>query len=253
MSITVTVCAQTLKSAVKYAFLASDPDATRYALSGVCLCFDNGNLNIVATDGRRLHLARIPAENWHIAGGTIEQLNLTKATVKFLLGSNKGDTVFTIETKDNFTIDIPKGAGSSAQHTQNEEYGRFPPNWAQVIPTGKPENVVTGNHGSFVEWIKWIADPTPVFHWHEEKTPGECTPRTRYNMREPRGGKIWYPSFTVKDPSGEMSFNPLYLKDAIDTKIHKTENVILEHHKATNSYRIILPRGYEAVIMGYRD
>jgi DNA polymerase III sliding clamp (beta) subunit (PCNA family) len=112
--------ADRLCQALSWCAMATDTEATRYALGGVCW----DGIHLVATDGRRMHVVRL-GENYH-DGSAIIPVRFVQA-VCGLVKLFKDDIV-SIRITDNEIV----ACGDVWQLCSRLVEGRFP-NWRQIV------------------------------------------------------------------------------------------------------------------------
>lgn len=126
------VQANDLKTALQIAQLSIDVDSTRYALGGVLLEFlDAETLAVVATDGIRMSINRIPCEcsgEPDIEVAPVVPAKTIKQTIAAL--GAEGRIAFAFGTTGGIVIDTDE----TVIHSPLIE-GRFPA-WAAVVPDG---------------------------------------------------------------------------------------------------------------------
>jgi DNA polymerase-3 subunit beta len=115
---------------------AQSEDETRYILNGICLQRGGTNLDVVATDGRRMHVnAHTIAEIGETVGTILPSKNVV--SIMALLGETGTASIAAV--KNLARIVISREAGD-IEITSKVVEGSYP-NWKQVIPIYEHEGV----------------------------------------------------------------------------------------------------------------
>lgn len=138
---------------IKRTQFAIDCESTRYQLGGVCFSIDGESITAVATDGRRMAVAKAAGCNHGIGSASLVVPSKTLRLVEksFIDGqkvrvSSSGGILF---------------SGNGCEISSRLIDGRFP-DWTKVIPVTEDMTEIRGGCGSFFSAIKQasiVADP----------------------------------------------------------------------------------------------
>ena len=134
----VTLQTAVFRDMLRKTLFAVSSDQTRYALTGVLVQVQAAEIRMVATDGHRLALARVPRSSEQ-GTGLLEALVPKKAMVEAAkVTRDEGDDV-RIWLTDNQLI-LQQGSSTLVARLID---GQFP-NYDQVVPTSSPSRIVIG-------------------------------------------------------------------------------------------------------------
>ncbi len=238
---------RSIKAGIAYCFQASDDSSRRYALAGIHMEFDSeGNCEIIATDGRRMHVATIPKCQFHTSTPNIA-FTLDRDSTKVLCDMSVSG-ILQIEVHDGLadvvTIYAPKGrkGESITEHKQVESKGRFP-NWRQVIPEHRHEHgTVRGHVSEFLTMIE-SAQAIPTFVYFDDAN------QPYFKLSQESGSQM-----SVLHPEnlkGPLALNLEYLKQAV-SHISPNANCIVREYVMLGRapmYRVEVANTF-AIIMG---
>lgn len=145
-----------LKSAIRRTVFATDIESTRYALGGVLLELKKDNVNMVATDGRRLALVETVCRSEGIEDGVEVSPVIPRQAMSLIEKSISNDEEdVCIAVHDN---DVVVKCGSSTIYSRLVE-GRFP-QYSSVVPDSSEVNVdlVAGPFHSAVRQAQIVTD-----------------------------------------------------------------------------------------------
>lgn len=129
--------AEQLAHAIRSVLVAADTESSRYALGAVLIeVATGGKVSLVATDGRRLHLAEI--ENAVNLDPSVTLLPARAAGILYSLATAGGQEMVEIDASDREVVCTCGGVTLTARLTE----GRFP-KWRDVLPKdgGQPTSV----------------------------------------------------------------------------------------------------------------
>jgi DNA polymerase-3 subunit beta len=129
--------AEQLAHAIRSVLVAADTESSRYALGAVLIeVATGGKVSLVATDGRRLHLAEI--ENAVNLDPSVTLLPARAAGILYSLATAGGQEMVEIDASDREVVCTCGGVTLTARLTE----GRFP-KWRDVLPkdSGEPTSV----------------------------------------------------------------------------------------------------------------
>ena len=143
-----TIAGKDLRDALKKTAYAISTDETRYVLNGILFSFRDGNLTLVATDGRRLALVDLELE--YPKSQEVEIIVPTKCVTE-LTRLVRDDTPVKMSVGENqVAFDI----GQTFLVSKLIE-GNYP-NYRQVIP-GEPKERLTIERGIFLEAVHRVS------------------------------------------------------------------------------------------------
>lgn len=126
--------AQRFFAALRFVSAASSTDASRYVLNSVCLQGDGKAIKMIATDGKRLHVA--------------ELFPHTKGKCELIVPTDAVTMIAKLENGEglgiDFDADIVVISAPGATLTTRRVVGTYP-NWQQIVPNGiccGPEYVI---------------------------------------------------------------------------------------------------------------
>jgi DNA polymerase-3 subunit beta len=221
--------ADLLSALVQRTIFSTARENSRYAINGVLMKREGKKIAMVATDGRRLALARGACRPHEAAGDGGQCIVPTKALslVNKLLAT-AGDTVRVAVTDNQIMFDF--GAGSEeegAMLASNLVEGTFPP-YEDVLPTDQDKRATLDADvlGSAVRRAALLTNEDSrgvrmAFHGGEG-------PSLRLSSRAPQMGEAEI-EVELKGYEGddiEVGFNPAFIVDAL--KVAPTDEVIFE-------------------------
>lgn len=222
MTTTIRIHSDFIKSDICYCATACNDSSKRYALAGLRFEFDeNGDCQIIATDGRRLHIAKIPKALFHTSTPNIQFTLNKEATDTLLKMSVKGTLQIDVDGADILTIHAPKGRRGKQiiKYEQTESPGRFP-NWQQVMPDKKNEHgTITARIDELKDLINEVEE-IPTFIDFNDNGYYYCKLKEEYTTRR---------QFNVEGLKGPLTLKLDYLRDAISTTNKYATCKIFEH------------------------
>ena len=232
-----------LKEMVDRIAFCAAKEKGRYALNGVYLAFEEGALEMVATDGRRLGLCRYAREGIPaVKGGMILPVRLVELLRKELarMEADRPAALSFFEGRALFEVD---GATIFGRLVMGEY-----PNYRAVLPTNLDKRAVFA-HADFLRAARIAAiftDPMKkavVFTF----SPGKVTMAT--TLPEQGESRIEIPA-EYEGPETALGFNPAYLLDYLRVVgAEKIEMRFLDERVAAEFRTEDDPFGYRYVLM----
>jgi DNA polymerase-3 subunit beta len=234
---TFTVDARTLEQLIDRTLFSTARENSRYAINGVLLHREGKKVQMVATDGRRLAVARATAEE---AGDTNANCIIpSKAlnTVKKLV-AGAGGSVRCAVTSNQVVFGFADGEGEGAGTVlaSNLVEGTFPP-YEDVIPKDQDKRA-TFDVSALGSAVRRAALLTNEESRGVRLAFGKDAQSLKLSSRAPEMGEAEIDvQMTAYDGEDiEIGFNPAFITDAL--KIIDTDEVILEM-KAPNKPGLI--------------
>lgn len=212
-----------------YAARATDAEATRHSLSGVCVTIHAGQLAFVATDGRRLHVANLAPLDLPDA----DLCMLDAKTVKQLL---KGKAAITVTLDDNGLGSVT--CGDSVVSTPLSEM-RFP-QWRLVL-VDDPTATHIANVGNFLKMA--------------EDCLGKETVWSLVDGRPALTRSVYIPEAMLAILPPRFSVDMRFVRDAVDIpkagKLGRKRSCQFAYRTTGgNTCYTFTVGGYHAVVMG---
>lgn len=211
----------TLQQLVSRTLFAAAAEHSRYAINGVLFDRDGRKLQLVATDGRRLALARGSCESGEGKSRTIVPVKALNLVNKLI---DDPETAVKIAVDENQVLFQVGDGPDSAVLTSNLVEGAFPP-FEDVIPKDQDKRV-SFEPGALSSAIRRAALLTNEeskgvrLSFHEDKLT--------LTSRAPEMGEAEI-QLDLRDYSGEpvdIGFNPGFITDAL--KVVGNSDVIIE-------------------------
>jgi DNA polymerase III subunit beta len=139
--------ARTLREMLSQTSFAISHDETRYALNGVLFALQGKDVQMVATDGHRLALAK---RSLGRGVGGVTGIVPRKAVVEIMRVLGGGEDVQMAITENQFVLQMPNFV-----MTARLIEGQFP-NWEAVIPKAHPRRLVIGR-GALTAALRRVA------------------------------------------------------------------------------------------------
>ena len=213
MKTTIRLNGEDIRSGVNAVSQACDTESTRYALACIQGEFIDGELTLIATDGRRLHkytFAKCQLHTQHAENG---EFKIPEKVWKLLAKASKRGIVQIEIDKDSVTAHVPTGAkGDKMESVTDKHEGRYP-GWRQIWPNSSYSVRLSGTVAEFKAWIESVrVNITPEFAWDSDGIPS-----VNYIMTMPKGGRSYLPKLKVETKVPErITFNTDYLSQFID-------------------------------------
>jgi hypothetical protein len=241
---TIKILSKPLKTLLKAVALAAEDSTARYALDCVQLEVEPNTLRLIATDGKRMHVATetgcVPTDSPVVT--VLLKPEIIKAILK---GSSKG--YVRIDARPYLEIDyivvhVPKGR-------RGEEHNLFPqqrpekrfPRWREVMPTDAPRGSASFDTTQFDHWYNCATETKPVFNVLEDGTTDFHWEVARYLQHDR------LPKWQSVQGSLELSLNMDYLRDAMKITGPSKMAQVFQH-----SDRYCIVSGpMKAIIMAY--
>lgn len=211
-----------LASMLKSVSFAQSSDENRYILNGVYFNFQNGNLTLVATDGRRLALT-----NQELSGDSNDKGNLilpakTVSEIERLIGKGEDVKIAFNERQVAFEISIDDSEGNSGLIDQiylvsKIVEGNFP-SYEKVIPQ-ETEHRIKIERELFLECVHRAALVT------SEKS-NSIKLKISNNLMEIMGSSSEYGEshesmgISYDGPDVQIGFNPIFLQEPLRALDH---------------------------------
>ena len=227
-----TIAGDTLEQLIARTTFSTARENSRYAINGVLVKREGKKLEMVATDGRRLALARANAAG--DSSGQTQCIVPTKALniVGKLLASDEGDVkVAVTENQAIFAFDDGDGPDESTILATSLVEGTFPP-YEDVIPKDQDKKA-TFDVGILGSAVKRAALLTNEESRGVRMAFGKGETSARLTSRAPEMGEAEV-QVELKGYDGddiEIGFNPAFITDAL--KVITGDQVIFEM-KASN-------------------
>ncbi|MCA9292395.1 MAG: DNA polymerase III subunit beta [Phycisphaerales bacterium] len=222
-----TIGGDTLEQLIARTTFSTARENSRYAINGVLIKRDGKKLEMVATDGRRLALAKANASG--DAAGKTTCIVPTKALniVGKLLASDDGDVkVAVTENQAIFAFDDGDAPGESTILATSLVEGTFPP-YEDVIPKDQDKKA-TFDVGALGSAVKRAALLTNEESRGVRMAFGKGDKTARLTSRAPEMGEAEV-QVDLKGYDGddiEIGFNPAFITDAL--KVVQGDQVIFE-------------------------
>ena len=220
-TVTVEIESGTLQTMISRTLFAAATEHSRYAINGVLFDRDDRNLRLIATDGRRLALAR---GTCHIGEGKSTTIIPTKALSLLSKLIDDPETPIYMVIEDNQVLFKVGDGPDCAILSSNLVEGAFPP-FEDVIPKDHDKRV-TFESGTLASAIRRAALLTNEeskgvrLSFHDNKLT--------LSSRAPEMGEAEI-QLDLKDYTGEpldIGFNPGFITDAL--KVVGNSEVIIE-------------------------
>lgn len=230
------VSSDALAQLIGRTIFSTSKETSRYAINGVLLKRSGKKVEMVATDGRRLALARASLEAAPAGNDAVSCIIPTKALsiVQRLLPQGESSAPVRIALTDNQVLfllpDGENGSGPGTLLTSNLVEGTFPP-YEDVIPKDQDKRATFDVEvlGSAVKRAALLTN---------EESRGVRMSFTGNADSKSRGLKIWSRAAEMGEAEVEcemegyegaeieIAFNPLFITDAL--KVIDSEQVIME-------------------------
>ena len=200
--------AKALKEMIRRTLFATDTEAHRFALSGVCFEMDGGNISVVATDGRRLAWQEGKGEC--VKDHKVETAILPVKTLQIL------ERVLNDKSIDD-DDEIKMAVSSNRVLFQCKDVtlfsrlveGRFP-KWRTIIPKTDDDTPVTLESGKLLRAVQMaeitITDLDPGIHFIFEKGKLILTGEGKEVGKSKSGLPI-----TFDGPEKKIKFDPKFI------------------------------------------
>jgi len=220
---------------------AAAREAGRYAMHGVLTEYEDGQLRLVATDGRRLAMSSIPAER----RGPTER-------ARPAIVPTKGMQLFCRVISDPLeSVQLHLGENQIGLKTKNAEIfarlidGEFP-KYAAVIPR-ETQNFLDADADMLSRKLRLVANVTGV-EARAVKLKAEKTELSLFGQSVGRGEAQARMECDFKGtPSAEIAFNPDYLLEGL--KYCEGDRVKLEFNEKTSPGKFTLGENYIYIVM----
>lgn len=220
---------------------AAAREAGRYAMHGVLTEYEDGQLRLVATDGRRLAMSSIPAER----RGPTER-------ARPAIVPTKGMQLFCRVLSDPLeSVQLHLGENQIGLKTKNAEIfarlidGEFP-KYAAVIPR-ETHNFLEADADMLSRKLRLVANVTGV-EARAVKLKAEKTELSLFGQSVGRGEARARMDCDFKGtPSAEIAFNPDYLLEGL--KYCEGNVVKLEFNEKTSPGKFTLDENYVYIVM----
>ncbi|MFM9959362.1 MAG: DNA polymerase III subunit beta [Phycisphaerales bacterium] len=230
-----TVSCEALAQLIGRTIFSTSKETSRYAINGVLLKRNGKKVEMVATDGRRLALARASLESAPAGNDSVSCIIPTKALniVQRLLPQGEAAAPVKIALTDNqviFLLPDGDGGGAGTLLASNLVEGTFPP-YEDVIPKDQDKKA------TFDVEVLGSAVKRAALLTNEESRgirlsfTGSADSKTRGLKISSRAAEMGEAEVECEMESYEgteieIAFNPLFITDAL--KIIDTEQVIME-------------------------
>jgi len=237
----VTLEAKTLRDMLSQTAFAVSHDETRYALNGVLFVLQGKDVQLVATDGHRLAVARRSLGRG-VGGAT--GIVPRKAILEIMRVLGAGEDVQIAITQNQFVLQMPNFV-----MTARLIEGQFP-NYEAVIPRGHPKRVVVGR-GALAAALRRVAVMA-----EERNKPVRFTLNPASLSLAASSQELGEAEEIVEvDYAGEemvIGFNSRYVLDALGAL--ETDQVVFEMRDAQSAgvIKCLEDEGYCCVIMPMR-
>lgn len=236
--LTCTIKQNVLSSMLKMVVFATSIDGTRRTLCGTLMSFSEGNVNFVATDGRRLatYGTKIAYE------GADTQIIVPSKTVSELLRSLSGDADCKIITHGTNMVEFDMGSVRLISKLIDDVY----PNYKQVIPASRKYEIAIDRHMLYdaVDRVSLFADDA-TNSCKLTFTQGQLLLRS---VSADMGEGADSVPIKYEGEQIEIMFNPHYISDILKPMVDDTVVVKIEDghspavfNTSSESFCVLMP------------
>ncbi len=221
-----TVGADTLEELIDRTIFSTARENSRYAINGVLLHREGKKIQMVATDGRRLAVARANAGEAPESESNCIIPSKALNTARKLVATSGDVRCAVTSSQIVFQFDDGEGEGGGAVLSSNLVEGTFPP-YEDVIPKDQDKKA-TFNVDALGSAVRRAALLTNEESRGVRMAFGKDTQELKLSSRAPEMGEaeinVGMDAYDGDDI--EIGFNPAFITDAL--KIMDSEQVILE-------------------------